>query len=317
MPKIIDNQTTWEADRSKLSFSKLDQNLEADVSIVGGGITGLLGAYMLAKAGKKVVVLEAEKIISQTTAWTTAFITQSIDTNFAEMLKIYGLSRSRLILESHGRAIDLIEKIVKEEKINCEFMRCSNYSYANTEEEFDSLKREKTAADKLGFATTLKKKNDLGFNNYGYLEMKRQAKFHPIKFLQSLAERMERLGVQIYENSKVEKIAGSTVKLENGNTVKADYAIVATYYPFNNPKNTFAKKGMYKTYVFEARVGKGLLKEGIYEDLDNPYHYFRIDRMSDHDRLIIGGEDHRKEIKIPEDKNFKALEEYLKKNSGR
>jgi glycine/D-amino acid oxidase-like deaminating enzyme len=68
---------------------------------------------------------------------------------------------------------------------------------------------------------------------------------------------------------------------------------------------------MYKSYVYEVRIPRGLIKEGTYEDCNNPYHYFRVDRQAKYDRMIIGGEDNRKEIAVDDRKNFKALEEYL------
>jgi glycine/D-amino acid oxidase-like deaminating enzyme len=312
----VTDKSTWEDVKEKFPYGKLKSNLETDVAIVGGGITGILSAYLLAKAGKKVAILESSKLISSTTAYTTAFITQSIDTDLVDMLKIYGKQNSKLVLDSHGQAIDLIESIIKEERIDCEFMRCSNYSYANVPEDFEYLEEEKEAADALDFPIVLKKKNDLNFNNAGYLEIKRQAKFHPLKFLQGLIPKLQELGVLIYQDTEVTKISGNkklTVNTKAGSIVKSEYVIVATYDPFNKPKNTFAKKGMYKSYVFEVQIPEGILKEGIYEDMENPYHYFRVDRMNGFDRMIVGGEDHRRELKVPENKNFMALEQYLEK----
>jgi glycine/D-amino acid oxidase-like deaminating enzyme len=73
---------------------------------------------------------------------------------------------------------------------------------------------------------------------------------------------------------------------------------------------------MYQTYMYEVEIEKGLFEEATYDDEDNPYHYFRIDSKPKHDRMIIGGEDHRQDIKVPESKNYKALKQYLQKIMG-
>jgi glycine/D-amino acid oxidase-like deaminating enzyme len=73
----------------------------------------------------------------------------------------------------------------------------------------------------------------------------------------------------------------------------------------------YFKAGLYVTYMIEAQIGKGLLKEGIYEDNYLPYHYFRVDPQGKYDRIIAGGEDHRQDIPVSSEKSFKALEKYL------
>jgi glycine/D-amino acid oxidase-like deaminating enzyme len=102
------------------------------------------------------------------------------------------------------------------------------------------------------------------------------------------------------------------VTTKSGNKITAEWSIMTTYQPFKNPKELFAKKGMYKSYVYEIEIPKGIIGEGMYEDAHTPYHYFRIDSKGSFDRMIVGGEDHRFEIPFPEDKSFRALEEYVK-----
>lgn len=307
-------KTTWEELKKSKSRPFLDQTVFADVVIVGGGMAGILSAYLLAKEKLKVVVLESKTLMSGATSYTTAFITQSIDTDLSDQIKIYGSKNTKLIWQSHGQAIDLIEEIVKKEKISCEFKRCSNYAYANTTEDFPYLSDEQKVSERLGLRTRLSRKNNLNFPNGGYLETKNQAKFHPTKFLQKVIDIAEKNGVKFYENSEVLSLSGKnmiTAKTKDGKVI-AKQAIVATYKPFNKPRETFLKKGMYVSYVFEVAVPKGMFKEGIYEDMENPYHYFRIDKGDTKDRMIIGGEDHRSELKLSK-KSFKGLEKYLKR----
>ncbi len=305
--------TTWTEERSIPTFAPLRNEIETEVVIIGGGIAGIMSAYLLAKAGKRVVVLEADRLASGATLRTTAFITHVIDTDPSDLIKMFGAKKAKLIWSSHAEAIDLIEQIVESEEIDCDFKRCSNYVYAKDDAEFKDLKDELEAIKKLGFTGTLKQKPNLHIRSTGYIELKNQAKFNPTKFLSGLVTKAKLLGVQFFEKTEATAITDGkspTVTAEKG-SVQASWVITATYDPLHNPKETFGKKGMYKSYVFEVRVPKGKFPEGIYEDMENPYHYFRIDPGQRYDRMIFGGEDHRKELPVSERKSFTALRKHL------
>jgi glycine/D-amino acid oxidase-like deaminating enzyme len=258
-------------------------------------------------------VLEAETIGSGATSKTTAFITQAVDTPLADLVSMFGSKRARLVWESGEKAIDAIEQIVKQEKIDCGFSRCPLYIYGDTGSEFKSIEEEYTAAKKLGFSVRLHKTNNLPFKTSGHLEIKRQAKFNAGKYLEGLASSAVKNGANIFEHTKAAKTSGKgpfKIKTLHG-TVTAKQVIIATYDPLGNPKETRFKKGMYKSYVFELSIPKNRLPEALYVDAHNPYHYFRVDRGRTSDSLIIGGEDHRAELKINPKKNFQALKNYL------
>ena len=307
----LKEQPIWLEEKKKL-YPSLEEDVSADVVIIGGGITGITSAYLLAKERKKVVLLEAKELASNATGYTTAFITQSIDTDLTDLVDILGVLNTKLVWQSHGQAIDLIEKIVKDEKIDCEFTRCSNFVYASDEKQARSIYEEKKIADKLGFDIKLKKEN-LGFCHNDCLEIKNQAKFHPTKYLYALAKKCEELGVKIFEKSEVlsiDETFGLAVKTEK-HLVQTLKVIVTTYNPFNHPREIVMKGGMYESFIYELEVPKGVLKEGIYEDLSNPYYYFRVDPRASHDQVIIGGEDRREELKIDKQKHFNALKKYI------
>lgn len=94
---MIQNESSWNIKNVK-SFPKLTETIEADVVVIGAGITGIFCSYILSGAGLKVVVLEKEeKILQNTTLYTTAFITKIIDTSFAEMVSIFGENTATLV----------------------------------------------------------------------------------------------------------------------------------------------------------------------------------------------------------------------------
>jgi len=307
--------STWLEVKSPKKYPELKKNVETDVVIVGAGITGILTAYLLAKAGQKVVILEKGEISQRDTAYTTAFITQVIDTSLRNLVKMYEAKKAKLIWESGATAIGELENIINAENIECDFQRCPAYIYSMNNSELRLLEKEESAAKKLGFKFSVKNDGRLRFANNGYWEVPGQAKFHPLKFIYALADRLEKLGVQIFEQSKVVAIVnenGIEAQTEKA-TVLAKHSIVTGPKPFNKPRVLRFKKGMYMTYVLEAELPKGTLPPAIYLDSKSPYHYFRIDAEKNHDRIIIGGEDHRKDIPVNSEKSIAALETFLKK----
>jgi len=310
----IKDKPIWKEDVETPQFPKLSSNLKTEVVVIGAGLSGILSAYLLAKSGKKVVVLEKGKVGGGVTGFTTAFITQDVDSDLSELIKLFGEHKARLIWQSGSEAIDLIEQIVLKEKIDCEFSRVSSYKFALNDEEFNQVNKDAESAAKLGFEVSESKSDVLGFRNKGFLELRNQAKFHPLKFLFGLAERLEELEVQIYQETEVidvdeNKGIVKTDKFE----VQAEHIMLATYEPFDNRFKTFLKQGMYYSFVFAVEIERGVFPEALYVGMDSPYHYFRIDRKENYDRMIIGGEDHKKWFAIDDEKNYKALDEYLKR----
>lgn len=311
------NETTWTEGLTKPKYPSLNSSQKVDVTIIGGGITGVVTAYVLSKAGKKVALLEKEQLGADATGATTAFLTQSIDTDTADLIKMIGKHDAKQVWDSHQHAIEMIEQIITDEKIECEFTRCRNYLYAAEHKQKDDLLTEQKNAAEIGIAMKFHSDGKLGFKNFGYLILENQAKFHAMKYLYGVADRAAKNGAMIFEKSEAKEIT----ELKDGVfQVKTDRALIettwvisATYAPFGQPKELFLKKAMYTSYLTEAEIPRGAIPEGIYEDMNNPYYYFRIDRGEQFDRLLLGGADHRADVKISDDKNYKAVEDYLRK----
>lgn len=306
--------STWDNFRKNSEYPSLEKDLETDIAVIGGGMAGVLITYMLCRAGLKVVLLEKNVLGAGATLATTAFITKVIDTELSESASLFGPKVARAVWESGQTTIEELEKIIEEESISCEFTRCSNFIFANSPTQLSDLKKDFKYYKRYGIDASFEEEgSSLNFPNLGYIEIPRQAKFHPAKFLFALAEKAKKYGAQIFEHTNVKKIERkhvSIIKTNNGK-VTAQNVVIATYKPLVS-KSTHLKKAMYKSYVFEVQVPKGLFKEALYEDNGNPYSYFRIDAGDDYDRMIIGGEDHKDIFgKTLEKKSFIALGKYL------
>lgn len=292
------------------SFAPLAENMTVDVAIIGGGISGISAAYLLVGKDLSIALIEKDHLDWGASGVTTAFLNTILDTNMSDLILIHGRECAQLIVASHREAIDRIERIVEKESIDCEFMRCPNYLYASTEDQRTELESEYAAALQIGYEASMHR-DARGMRNFGALEIRGQGKFHPRKYLAALAEKTKERGVHIFEKTEALELQGDspiTVRTAHG-TITARFVFIATYEPFTKPLSLYFKKGSYISYVLAGTIEKGALAEATYEDLSNPYNYFRIDADEKADRIIFGGADHRADVKVAPEKNFQALED--------
>jgi glycine/D-amino acid oxidase-like deaminating enzyme len=148
------------------------------------------------------------------------------------------------------------------------------------------------------------------------LHFPRQAQFHPVKYLAGLARAIERDGGRIFTRTHVEKVEGgddAVITASGGRTVRAHSAVVATNTPVNDWLAIHTKQAPYRTYVIGALVPKNSVRRALYWDTPDPYHYVRIQPLSDaHDVLIVGGEDHKTGQAEDTDERFDRLESWAR-----
>src|SRR5215212_11209092 len=110
----------WEASESLIETGALSSSIETDICIIGGGISGLTTAYLLTKAGRKVIVIDDGAIGGGETSRTTAHLSNALDDRIYRIEDWHGEEKARLAVEAHTRAIDRIERIAAEENIDCD-----------------------------------------------------------------------------------------------------------------------------------------------------------------------------------------------------
>src|SRR5690348_2157038 len=123
------SRSLWMATTTVPAFGPLTEDARADVCVVGAGIAGLTTAYLLARQGKSVIVLDDGPVAGGQTQRTTAHLSNAIDDRFTEIEKIHGAEGARLAAESHTAAIERIDAIVRREQIECGFERVDGYLF--------------------------------------------------------------------------------------------------------------------------------------------------------------------------------------------
>ena len=175
----------------KPTYPKLNNDIETDVVIVGGGITGLNTAYLLKKSGVGVVVLEKHNLSSGTTGGTTGKVTSQHGIKYADLHRRFGEQTARLYGQANQAAIGQIEQIIKREKIKCDWARADNYVYTTKPQSVAEFKQEAKIAAKLGLPASFVTKSDLPFKIAGAVKFANQAKFYAKDYVKGLAKAVD------------------------------------------------------------------------------------------------------------------------------
>lgn len=288
------HESIWGASAARLRFPAFTSDDEfVDVAIVGGGITGLTTALLLALEGKSVAVLEARRLGAGVTGRTTAHLTAVLDTRYYTLEKAFGREGAKLAAESNAGAIRQIEAIVERYAIDCELERVPGYLFTERAEKVDELAHELVAVEKIGMeAEPASLPEALPLHAKAVIRFPGQAQFHPLKYIRGVAEALVRAGHRLFEETRVLSVDEGepcTVHLENGATLRAEHVILATHAPLNAVLLQ-PRLAQYRSYVVSGPVPHA--PNGLFWDVEDPYHYVRS-RRGDVPELIVGGGDHK------------------------
>jgi glycine/D-amino acid oxidase-like deaminating enzyme/nitrite reductase/ring-hydroxylating ferredoxin subunit len=276
----------------------LRANEKIEIAIIGAGIAGLTTAYLLARAGKRVLVLDSGQPGGGMTSRTTAHLSNALDDRWYEMIALRGETDATLAAQAHSAAIDLIEYIQDHEAIDCDFARVDGYLIPGKDDHPTLLERERVAAHTVGLTgVSIEPAGPPGMGNGPALRFPHQARFHPLKYLRGLLACIARNGGRVVcaHVMSVENGDRSVIKTKEGFEVEAASVVVATNVPINDRVAVHTKQAPYRTYVIAGEVSKGEVVDALIWDTDSPYHYVRLQPSSDGglDIVIIGGEDHK------------------------
>ncbi len=286
----------WSQQVTAADFPPLPENVESEVVIIGCGIAGLTCAYLLLKEGKSVTILNDGNLLSGQTCRTTGHLTYMLDDRFFDLEEMFGTDGLKLALQSHKEAIDLIERICRDESIECDFERLTSYLFNAPGMPLDILEKEYQALLRAEIKEAQLVPSTFSFfESSKMLSLPQQAQFHALKYISALSHIVQKMGGKIYDAHVVDVSGGKqcAAKTNKNITVKGSFIIVATNTPVNNRFVMHTKQAAYRTYVIAKYIPKDTVPKALYYDTLDPYHYIRVYSESERDLLIIGGEDHK------------------------
>lgn len=315
-----DTTSYWSTSAALPRFSELADDAEVDVVVVGGGITGLTTAYLLAKAGKRVIVLERGRCGATDTGHTSAHLTMVTDARLSGLVETFGRTHAQAVWDAGLAAIATIDDIVREHAIDADFEWVDGYLHAplgDASDERAPFEADARLADELGFdaeyveSAPLVKRPGVRFAN--------QARFHPRKYLAGVAKAFVARGGRIHEHSDVEEFCDDPRGVKaNGHAVSCEDVVIATHNPLVGLTGVAGatlfqtKLALYTSYVIAGRVAHGVVPDALWWDTDDPYLFIRVEPHRDHDVVILGGDDHKTGQQDDTEACYRHLEDRLR-----
>lgn len=292
-------------------FDQLNEDIKADVVIVGGGITGITAAYLIVQEGLKVVLLEASNVLNGTTGHTTAKITAQHGVIYDELINHMGQSKAKQYYEANRDGLDFIKKTAHEHNIDCDLSEEDAYVYATTSRDARKLEKEFKAYQKLGIDGELVDNIPFDIKVHNALSMKNQAQFHPIKYLAHLVKVITEKGGLIYENTTavdVEEGDETVVITRDGHRASGHRVLACSHYPFYDGLGFYFTR-MYadRSYIIAVKTEKDY-PGGMYISAENSPRSLRSVTINGEDMVLIGGESHKTGQGKDTLEHYKALE---------
>jgi len=282
---------------------------QVDVAVVGGGFTGLSAALALAKRGASVAVLEAgERVAAEASGRNGGHVNNGLAVDYAEVAAKVGVERARAWYHAYDAAVDAVERVVRDEAIDCDFARRGKLKLATRPAHLEALTRsaERLVADGVDTDVQIlhapRVRAEVASERFvGGLLYKRSGQMHMGRFAGGLAQAAERRGAQIHTSTCVQRLErlgrgqAHRVHTDRG-SVRAEQVLLATgaarhggYASFGWLRRRIVPIGSFivVTEPLGAERAMALLRERrTYVTVANIHHYFRL--SPDH-RLVFGG----------------------------
>ena len=302
MPRLRLGPPVWlDSARKSAELPRLDEKLIVDIAVVGGGITGISVAWMFARAGLRVGLVDSARIAHGSTAASTALLMQEPDVDFVELAARYGTRRARRAWQLSRGATRTMIRTLDELEIACGLYERDSIYYATRADSARRLKAEFRHRAAAGLPGRWLEEDGLarvtGIAGKGAIRTRGNGQVDPYRACLGLARAARREGARLFERSPVERIDsnrhGVAVITPKGR-LDADRVVIATGYatPFFKPLT--GRFRLLNTYVaatrrITARERRALgVGEVMLWDTARPYHYARW--TADH-RLLFGGGD--------------------------
>jgi glycine/D-amino acid oxidase-like deaminating enzyme/nitrite reductase/ring-hydroxylating ferredoxin subunit len=311
------HESVWIATSERTAFGALDAPAEADVAVLGAGIAGLTTALLLKNAGLRVVVVEAGEVCAATTGHTTAKVSAQHGLIYDTLSSKFGDDGARAYAEASLAAVDLMEALVREHGVDCDWERRPAYAYTEQDSQVSQIENEVEAARQAGCPASYTEETDLPWQVKAAVRFENQAQFHPRRYCLALARLVDGDGSRVIERTRaldVDDGSPCVVKTER-HDVRAAFVVLATHLPFLDQGAFFAKCHPEREYVLGVALDQPVPR-GMYISVDQPTRSVRQHPFDGGELLILGGDSHKTGQNDDTERHYRALEDFARERFG-
>ena len=255
----------WKTESSKTDFPQLTDDLNVDIAIIGGGITGITTAQLLKKKGYSIAVLESRRVGQGTSGQSTGNLYAVTEYPKADIEEKYDLKTLKEVVESRNTALDFIKNTIQQFNIDCDFHHRSMFIFENDGKV--DIDKEIDLAKEIGIQFSPLQDNQFPFPFNKGIEYLDQAQFNPLRYVQQIAKHIHGGNCNIYENTRVieiEEEAGYIELKTEQTTVRAKYVVHATHTPMGLQVPFHTNLGPYREYGIGIKLKGNQYPNGIY-----------------------------------------------------
>ncbi|WP_110183083.1 FAD-dependent oxidoreductase [Nocardioides solisilvae] len=285
----------WLDGRRAVAHPPLAADTEADVLVVGAGITGLSTAWELSRAGSRVVLLEAREIGTSTTGGSTAKVSALQGTTYSQIADRADLASARAYAESQRMAVEHLAGVVARIGADVGLQRRTSWLFAEDEQEAAALRREAEVLAGCGLPVRTGSDPGLPFDVTETLRLEHQLLVDPVAYLDALAADFVRAGGVLHEQSRVVELdTGDPHRAvtQQGFTVRAPHVVVATHFPAFSEGVLFARLKTHREHVLSGPLPAGAQLGDMYVGVGPDSPALRPATGSDGPELLVSGAPH-------------------------
>lgn len=285
----------WQATASPDVYESLSGDVDTDVAVVGGGITGLTCAAMLTEAGVGVTVVEARRLGAGTSGRTTGKVTSQHGLIYQELVEQHGEEVAQGYGQANEAAISVVGDLIRRHHIDADLTAADAYVYTEDRDHLPRMQREVDVAQGLGLPARWTDTTDLPFPVEGAVRFTGQYQLHAIKYVAGLAQAVTAAGGNVHEGTRAVAVhsEGSRWVVETPHgRVRADHVVLATLLPILDLGFEFARAEPSMTYGIAA-AAQGRVPHGMYISAEQPTRSIRHYHGSEEAFVIAVGESHR------------------------
>ncbi len=287
-------ESYWISSARSTSFPPLTGDVSVDVAVIGGGVAGIMTAWEVAKTGRSVAVIEADRVVTGVTGYTTAKVSSQHTLIYAQLTKSQGPEAARLYAHSQQDALTHVARTAADLAIDCDLERLPAYTFVESADRVEEIRAEVDAALAAGLPASFVTETGLPFPVAAAIRVEDQAQFHPRRFLLAVTDDLVARGGQIFERTRVLELDESDpcqLSTDNGFTVSAKDVVVATHYPVFDRALQFSRLTPTRELVVAAAIPAERDPGGMFiTDEDNTKSVRTAPYLDGQRLLIVTGE---------------------------